>query len=66
MTAKELLHEYVDTLTEDDAALTAAMLIPNPDRPLGREEWYAIARGLAEAEAGKLIPFEEIEAEFGD
>jgi hypothetical protein len=65
MTAKQLLHEFVDRLSEDDAAVTAALLIPRPDRRLSDEEKAAIEKGLAEADAGELISLEEIEREFG-
>lgn len=61
MTAKQLLHEFVDRLSEDDAAVTAALLIPRPDRRLSDEEKAAIEKGLAEADAGELISLEEIE-----
>lgn len=65
VTAKQLLHEYVDRLSEDDAELTAAMLIPGAERRLRDEERAAIERGLKDAEAGNLIPLEETERELG-
>lgn len=65
MTAKQLLHDFVDRLSEDDAAVTAAMLIPDAGRRLRDDERAAIERGLAEADAGELIPMEEIERELG-
>ncbi|MCC7088383.1 MAG: hypothetical protein FIB00_16095 [Chloroflexi bacterium] len=65
MTAKQLLHEFVEGLSDEDALVTAALLIPNAERELRDDEKAAIERGLAEAEAGQLIPVEEIEREFG-
>ncbi len=65
MTAKQLLHEFVDRLSEDDALVTAALLIPAAERQLRNDEKAAIEQGLAEADAGELIPLEEIEREFG-
>ena len=65
MTARQLLHEYVDSLSEDDAAVTATLLLPRSDRPLTAEQRTLIGRALAEADAGELIPLEDIEAEFG-
>lgn len=65
MTAKQLLHEFVDRLSEDDALVTAALLIPDAQRRLREDEKAAVELGLAEAEAGELIPVEEIEREFG-
>ena len=65
MTAKQLLHEYVERLSEDDALVTAALLIPDAQRLLREDEKAAIDRGLAEAEAGQLTPVEEIEREYG-
>jgi hypothetical protein len=34
MTAKQLLHEFVEGLSEDDALVTAALLIPDAGRRL--------------------------------
>ncbi|HML98009.1 MAG TPA: hypothetical protein PKD75_05970 [Tepidiformaceae bacterium] len=34
MTAKQLLHEFVERLSEDDALVTAALLIPDAKRRL--------------------------------
>ncbi|MCZ7578556.1 MAG: hypothetical protein M5U18_16500 [Dehalococcoidia bacterium] len=65
MTAKQLLHEFVEGLSDEDALVTAALLIPNAERELRDDEKAAIERGLAEADAGQLIPVEEIEREFG-
>lgn len=65
MTARQLLHEYVDSLSEEEAAETAALLIPNPDRPLTEHERQIIERGLAQADAGEGIPLEDVEREFG-
>jgi predicted transcriptional regulator len=65
MTAKQLLHDYVDGLTEDDAAVTAALLLPDRGRRLTEHERAAIDAGLAEADANELIPLEDIEREFG-
>lgn len=65
MTAKQLLHEFVDRLSDDDALVTAALLIPDAERQLRDDEKAAIEQGLAEADAGELIPLEEIEREFG-
>ncbi|MCO5201739.1 MAG: hypothetical protein M9925_08590 [Chloroflexi bacterium] len=65
MGAKQLLHEFVEGLSDEDALVTAALLIPNAERELRDDEKAAIERGLAEAEAGQLIPVEEIEREFG-
>lgn len=64
MTAKQLLHEFVEGLSEDDALVTAAMLIPDAGRRLRPEERTAIERGLAEADAKELIALEDIEREF--
>ncbi|MGE0599716.1 MAG: hypothetical protein AB7J35_11405 [Dehalococcoidia bacterium] len=64
MTAKQLLHEYVDRLSEEDAAVTAAPLIPQPDRKLRRSEIELIEKGLAQADAGELIPLEALEREL--
>lgn len=60
-----MLHEFVDGLSDDDAAATAAMLIPLAARRLTDDERAGIERGLNEADSGKLIPLEEIEREFG-
>lgn len=65
MTAKQLLHDFVEGLSEDDAAVTAAMLIQGSARALRANERVAIERGLAEADGGELVPLEEIEREFG-
>lgn len=65
MTAKQLLHEFIDGLSEEDAAVTASMLIPGVHRRLTDEERKLIERGLAELDAGCRIPLEEIEREFG-
>ena len=65
MTAKQLLHEYIESLSEEDAAATVAFLLPHPERRLSRDEIALIELGLAQADAGELIPLEEIEAEFG-
>lgn len=65
MTAKQLLHEFVERLSEDDALVTAALLIPDAKRRLREDEKAAIDRGLAEADAGELIDLEEVEREFG-
>ena len=65
MTAKQLLHEYIESLSEEDAAVAATMLIPGVNRRLTAEERRAIDRGIAEMDAGKGIPLEEIEREFG-
>lgn len=65
MTAKQLLHEFVDRLSDDDALVTAALLIPDAGRHLRDDEKAAIEQGLTEADAGELIPLEEIEHEFG-
>ncbi len=63
MTAKQALHQYVDALSEDDAAVTAALLIPAKDRALRDDESRLIAKGLAEADSGDLIPLEDVERE---
>jgi predicted transcriptional regulator len=65
MTAKQMLHEYVDRLTDEDAAVTAAILIPTANRQLSADERRAIERGLAEADAGNVIPLEDLEQELG-
>ena len=65
MTAKQLLHEYVDGLTENDAAVTAAVLLPDQGGRLTEHERVAIEAGLAEADADELVPLEDIECEFG-
>ena len=65
VTAKQLLHEFIDSLSEDEAAVTASMLIPTVHRRLSDEERRAIEQGLAELDAGNRIPLEEIEREFG-
>lgn len=65
MTAKQLLHEFIDSLSEDDAAVAATMLIPGVNRRLTEEERRAIDRGIAEMDSGQGIPLEEIEREFG-
>ena len=65
VTAKQLLHEFVERLSEDDALVTAALLIPDAKRRLREDEKAAIDRGLAEADAGEMIPLEETEGEFG-
>jgi hypothetical protein len=65
MSAKQLLHEYVDGLTEDDAAVTAALLLPDRDRRLTEHERAAIDAGLAEADGNELISLEDSEREFG-
>lgn len=65
MTAKKMLHEFVDRLSEDDALATAALLIPDAERHLRDDEKAAVEQGLAEADAGELIPVEEIAREFG-
>jgi predicted transcriptional regulator len=59
-----MLHEYIESLTEEDAAATAAFLLPQPNRKLSRAEIALIELGLAQADAGELIPIEELEAEF--
>lgn len=64
MTAKQLLHQYVDHLSEEDAAVTAAILLPRQDRSLRQSEMALIERGLAQADAGELIPLEELEREL--
>ncbi len=63
MTARQLLHEYVESLSEDDAEVTAALLVI-ADRPLTARERRAILQGLAEADTGKLTSLEEIEREY--
>ena len=65
VTAKQLLHEYVDGLSEEDAAVTAALLLPDRGRRLTEHERVAIEAGLAEADADELVPLEDIEREFG-
>lgn len=65
MTAKQLLHEFVERLSDEDALVTAALLIPDADRSLCEDEKAAIDQGLAEADAGELIDLEEVEREFG-
>jgi predicted transcriptional regulator len=65
MTAKQMLHEYVDRLTDEDAAVTAAILIPTANRQLSADERRAIERGLAEADAGNVTPLEDLEQELG-
>ncbi|MBE0609152.1 MAG: hypothetical protein IH609_07225 [Dehalococcoidia bacterium] len=65
MTAKQLLHEFVERLSDDDALVTAALLIPDAERSLREDEKAAIDQGLAEADAGEMIALEEIEREFG-
>ena len=65
VTARQLLHEYIDRLSEDDAIATAAILLEVDKRTLRPGERALIERGLAEADAGQLIPLEEVEAEFG-
>lgn len=64
MTAKQLLHEFVDHLSEDDAAVTAALSVPGANRRLRNDEKAAIDKGLAEADAGRWIPLEKVEREF--
>lgn len=65
VTVKEMLHEFIESLSEDEAAETAAFLLPQLDRPLTRDEIALIERGIAEADAGELVPIEDLEAEFG-
>ncbi|MBE0610999.1 MAG: hypothetical protein IH609_16580, partial [Dehalococcoidia bacterium] len=65
MTAKQLLHEFVERLSDDDALVSAALLIPDAERSLREDEKAAIDQGLAEADAGEMIALEEIEREFG-
>lgn len=65
MTARQLLHEYVESLSEEEAAETAALLIPGRDRPLTEYERRVIEVGLAQIDAGEEIPLEEVEREFG-
>ncbi|MCL4240286.1 MAG: hypothetical protein KJ048_02940 [Dehalococcoidia bacterium] len=65
MTAKQLLHEFVERLSDEDALVTAALLIPDAERSLREDEKAAIDQGLAEADAGELIDLEEVEREFG-
>ena len=63
MTAKQLLHDYVDALSEEDAAATAAWLVPSRTRQLTQAEREIIERGLREAEAGLLTPLDAIDWE---
>lgn len=63
MTAKQLLHDYVDGLSEEDAAATAAWLVPSTKRKLTPVEREIIDRGLREAEAGLLTPLDELDWE---
>ncbi len=65
MTAKQLLHEFVERLSDEDALVTAALLIPDAERSLREDEKAAIDQGPAEADAGELIDLEEVEREFG-
>jgi hypothetical protein len=71
VTAKEKLLEYVSALTEEEAEdklpwIAPMFERPSGDRRLSAAERAAIERGLRDADAGLLIPIEEVEAEFGD
>jgi len=70
VTAKEALRDYIDGLSEDEASwLWQELRWDEEDGadppPLTPAQIASIERGLAQADAGRLIPHEEIMLEFG-
>ncbi len=62
MTAKERLHQLIDEMHDDQAAV---LLMDLERPPLSEADHEAIARGLADSEAGRTFSEQEVMAEFG-
>ncbi|HEX6029847.1 MAG TPA: hypothetical protein VFY90_00360 [Tepidiformaceae bacterium] len=68
MTAKELLRERIEELTEEEAADWLCIFEgsrPSDRQPLTREEREIIERAMADARAGRLTPHSEVRRRFG-
>lgn len=67
MTAKKALRDWVDELTEEEAAaLLRRMARGNQQfEPLDKEQMASIERGIAQTDAGLGIPHEEVLRRFG-
>jgi hypothetical protein len=55
-------------MSEDEAADAYDLLRWNRDEeswPISDEERAAVERGLADVRAGRIVPLEEVEEEFG-
>ncbi len=79
--ARETLHKLVDKLSADelvdarlyidyvrsdhDPLIRRLMLAPHDDEPETEEERQAVAEARDDVKAGRTIPLEEIEREFG-
>lgn len=55
MVSRDLLHELVDSLPEDDIAIAERFLKIISKEPIGPEFAESIRRGLAQAEAGDTV-----------
>ncbi|MCC6960531.1 MAG: hypothetical protein IT301_11840 [Dehalococcoidia bacterium] len=64
MSTKERLHQLIDEMNEDQAAVLLMDLEWEPS-PLSAEDREAIARGLADSEAGRTRPHAEVMKRFG-
>ncbi len=66
MTAKEALREYVDGLTEDDAAELLLWIEDNVAQPpLTQEQIERVRRSIRQLDEGQRIPRGTIEKQFG-
>lgn len=77
MTAKQLLRERIETLSEREAERTLRLLddirdpltvmlddAPIDDEPVTPEEEAAVAEANADIAAGRTVPFDEVLREF--
>ena len=60
MTAKEALRDWVDELTEEEAAALLRRIVKGNEEfePLSPEQLASIERGIAQTDAGLGIPHE--------
>ncbi len=68
MTAKQLLHERIEELTEEEAIDWLGLFEesrPADREPLTPEEIAHIERGLADLREGRKVPHEEVLRRFG-
>lgn len=66
MTAKEMLRDRVEEMTEDEASdlLDFLALQDDPDE-LSEEDIAAVERGRAEIARGEYVTLDQLEAELG-
>ena len=64
MSTKERLHQIIDEMNDDQASVLL-MDLEAPRPPLTNEDREAIARGLADSEAGRTRPHADVMKKYG-